>query len=136
MNKCNCGKLIDKRSKRCKSCSAKFSIKIRTKEVHKAINIRISNTLKRIGAKPPVTHRTDEANPAWKGGGYEYMHDWIVRMRGKPSTCENCGKNDLKGKKIHWANINHKYKRIINDWKRLCASCHKLHDNKLKKQNG
>lgn len=42
-----------------------------------------------------------------------------------------CGKN---GNRIHWANINHKYRRILKDYIALCAKCHGEYDkiNKLR----
>lgn len=67
----------------------------------------------------------------WKGDGVGYwgIHKWIMRNFGNPSICENCKKDNLTGRQIHWANISHKYKRDIKDWKRLCQSCHRLYDN-------
>ena len=35
-------------------------------------------------------------------------------------------------RKLHWANISGKYKRSLDDWKALCASCHKLFDGHTK----
>jgi NUMOD3 motif len=79
----------------------------------------------------------DELHPGWKGDrvGYRGVHKWIERKLGKPPRCSNCGKSALDGHKIHWANINRKYRRVLADWKRLCALCHKRHDNKLIKQS-
>ncbi len=61
----------------------------------------------------------------WKGEnvGYRGLHYWIRRQKGIPKICETCGEeaND-------WANIDHKYKRNINDYIALCKSCHKLYD--------
>lgn len=68
----------------------------------------------------------------WKGDevGYYALHSWVVRNLGQPTMCEFCGKNKLKGNKIHWANKSHKYKRDMNDWIRLCAKCHWHYDRK------
>src|SRR3990167_9713407 len=75
---------------------------------------------------------TDERHPAWKGenASYRAIHQWIVRKFGKPITCENCGKTNLFGQKIHWANIGHRYERKREFWKRFCAKCHAAHDKK------
>lgn len=72
---------------------------------------------------------TGEKNGIWMGDkvSYRALHSWVERKLGKPCQCEFCGKKD-KGKQMHWANINHNYKRIITDWIRLCASCHKTYD--------
>lgn len=69
-------------------------------------------------------------NLEWKGekAGYVPKHLWIQRQKGKPTKCEHCGKDGLTGRKIHWANIDHKYRRILSDWIRLCAKCHKKYD--------
>ena len=78
----------------------------------------------------------------WKGDkvGYHGLHKWISRCLGKPKTCEYCKKTGLVGKKIHWANIDGKYKRDLGDWVRLCASCHLKFDRYktiiIKKTNG
>lgn len=68
----------------------------------------------------------------WKGGKAKYgaIHMWINRQLGKPDKCEHCSKKGLKGRAIHWANINHKYRRNLNDWIRLCMKCHIAYDKK------
>lgn len=76
-------------------------------------------------------------NYGWKGEkavhfikGYYGLHSWIIRKMGRPIYCEQCKRCDRK--KYEWANISHKYKKDLNDWARLCSSCHKLYDiNKL-----
>ena len=66
----------------------------------------------------------------WKGNGVGSvaLHSWVVRNLGKPDTCELCGKVGLNKHKIHWANKDHKYQRNLDDWLRLCSSCHKKYD--------
>ena len=82
----------------------------------------ISPTIKRPGMK-------DEKNHAWKGDevGYHGIHKWIARKLGKPMKCEMC--RSEKKKKYEWANIDHKYRRNLKDWIRLCTQCHRRHDN-------
>ena len=77
-----------------------------------------------------VLQITGDKNYLWKGDKVSYgsLHDWVKRHLGKPDTCEHCGKNGLSGKKIHWANKSHEYKRDLTDWLRLCVSCHKAYD--------
>lgn len=74
-------------------------------------------------------------HPCWKGNyaGYGSLHDWVKRKLGKPTKCEHCGKDGLNGHKIHWANINHEYKRNLSDWIRLCTYCHRKYDLKYNK---
>src|SRR3990167_7656201 len=66
-----------------------------------------------------------DENPSWKGDDAKYSakHKWIESVKGKPETCEFCGKSGLTRQKIHWANKDHEYKRILDDWLRLCAKC-------------
>ena len=69
-------------------------------------------------------------NGMWKGDGVGYipLHLWVGRELGKSGTCEHCDKSGLSGAKIHWANKDHKYRRNLKDWLRLCSSCHKIYD--------
>lgn len=69
-------------------------------------------------------------NHRWKGNkvGYKALHDWIFKNFGRPTQCEVCGKDGLKGRQIHWANLSGQYKRDRSDWKRMCAKCHYDYD--------
>jgi hypothetical protein len=75
----------------------------------------------------------DEKSNKWKGSkvGYSGLHKWVIKHLGRPGTCEKCGKTGLWGKQIHWANKDHKYKRKLKDWLRLCVKCHRQHDKNL-----
>lgn len=66
----------------------------------------------------------------WVGDkiGYRGIHHWIKKTLGSPMQCTRCGYTSENPKKIHWANISHEYKRIVEDWIRLCAKCHKAYD--------
>ena len=70
----------------------------------------------------------------WKGEGvgYSSLHVWVKRHKGKPKKCIFCGENK---KRITWANIDHKYKRNLNDFIALCMSCHRKYDIKNNKKN-
>ena len=63
----------------------------------------------------------------WKGEkvGYIALHDWVSLHKGKPEKCEHC--NNPKGR-FEWANKSHEYKRDLDDWLRLCTSCHIKYD--------
>ena len=67
-------------------------------------------------------------HPFYKGDkvGYTGLHNWVRNKLGSPSRCEFCG--TLKAKKFEWCNKDHKYKRNLNDWLRLCTSCHRKYD--------
>jgi len=77
----------------------------------------------------------------WKGNRVEYgaLHDWVKARKGKPQICKHCGviPNPCKccgainkGTRLQWANIDHKYRRNLDDFISLCVSCHKKYDLK------
>lgn len=76
--------------------------------------------------------RTDRKHNLWKGelASYSAKHHWISRKLGKPTVCEHCNKQDLKGRQIHWANISGEYRRDTTDWIRLCTRCHITFDRR------
>lgn len=74
----------------------------------------------------------DEKSPSWKGDnvGYDGLHRWVYKKLGRPTKCEHCEKIGLNGKYIQWANKSGKYLRKLDDWLRLCGSCHSKYDDK------
>lgn len=66
----------------------------------------------------------------WKGGeaSYKAIHQWVQRWYGKPKECDECGRKELTGRKIHWANRSGRYFRNRLDWRRLCQPCHSKFD--------
>jgi len=102
------------------------------KKVSSSSRKKISVGLKKAyaeGIREPVMMNGKD-NPEWKGNkvGYRALHHWVKRHKGLPDTCEYCTKSGLTGHKIHWANIDGKYRRVLEDWVRLCARCHCHHD--------
>lgn len=57
---------------------------------------------------------------------YNTLHCWVRRNKLKPFNCERCGKK----RRLHWANIDGKYQRNLDDFIALCVSCHSIHDSK------
>lgn len=76
-----------------------------------------------------VRDQTGERNPNWLGDKASYfgMHKRLRKIKGKPSHCENCGITDPH-KKYQWANISGNF-GDMDDYKRLCISCHAKFDN-------
>ena len=117
-----------------KYCSRSCYSKVRDKE----IIIRGLKTRFRAGTKQSeeqIQHRvkfiTGEKNNNWKGDnvGYRGLHYWLRRQLGNPTKCSACGLTAKPSeRRIDWANIDHKYRRNINDYIPLCKSCHKLYD--------
>lgn len=74
--------------------------------------------------------QANENNGMWKGDDASYVaiHMWVRRHKGVPSKCEHCAKKSNQPRVIQWANIDHKYKRDLDEWISLCVSCHKKYD--------
>jgi len=133
--RCNyCGKLLVKRDnefpylfKKRKYCNHKCSLDYK-KGKH------LPGTFKK-GSKINVGRKrldmTGKNNIKWtEKPGYEAIHAWVSRWKGKPNICEGCGNIVTNSRQIHWANIDHKYRRVLDDYIRLCAKCHKKYDKR------
>lgn len=68
-----------------------------------------------------------EDHAKWKGDGVKYraLHEWIERWKGKPKECSVCG--EIKNR-VGWANIDHRYRRVLDDYIRMCPNCHAQYD--------
>ncbi len=66
-------------------------------------------------------------NGMWKGdtASYDALHKRVVTARGKPQLCEECGETEGR---MEWSNLNGNYSDV-NDYARLCVSCHKRLDH-------
>lgn len=97
-------------------------------EEHK---LKISQSHKgKVLSEAHKANLSDDKHGQWKGDnvGYFSLHEWIRKKLGKPTQCSNCLKDGLTGRKIHWANKSHEYKRDLTDWIRLCVPCHRKYD--------
>jgi hypothetical protein len=65
---------------------------------------------------------------------YTRAHRFVYKTLGKATMCEICGSNDRHI--YHWANLSGNYSLNISDWKQMCPSCHKNHDNNFYKKKG
>lgn len=77
----------------------------------------------------------EEKNNNWKGDKVKYsgLHMWILNRLGNPKQCSNCGsigKKSGRNWSIQWANIDHQYKRNLDDFIPLCVFCHRDYDFK------
>ena len=70
----------------------------------------------------------EEKSIAWKGDNISKkgVHKWVQRWKGKADHCEVCGRNEKR--MYHWSNIDHSYKRILEDYISMCVPCHKKYD--------
>lgn len=69
----------------------------------------------------------------WRGEkvGYSRLHKWVRENKGHPTQCSKCGKCDANPRKMHWANVDRKYRRVLSDFIGMCVSCHQQHDRNL-----
>lgn len=72
-------------------------------------------------------------HPLWKAhaASYTTIHFWVRKWKKPSNTCEKCGRKDLKERQIDWANIDHKYRRVLDDYIRLCRRCHWEYDREM-----
>ena len=70
----------------------------------------------------------EDKNPFWRGdsAGKSAMHKWVETWKGKPSKCDVCGTEAKR--KYEWANVDHSYKRVLDDYIRMCTPCHRKYD--------
>lgn len=79
--------------------------------------------------KQSISH-LGESNGNWKGDevGHSAIHRWVRWHKGRPKKCVWCGKESDKRGALHWSNIDHKYKRDLDDYISLCPTCHSYYD--------
>lgn len=79
-----------------------------------------------------TSHLIGENNYQWKGENVSYreLHKWVENHLGKPRICTFC--RSTEEKKYDWANISGDYHRDLEDWIRLCRSCHIRYDRSNK----
>ena len=89
-----------------------------TKESHKRQGLSLKNNELLKGEK----------HYYWKGekASYSAVHHWIKRWKGKPDHCEICGRSDKT--RYNWANIDHTYRRILDEYMSVCVPCHRKYD--------
>ena len=73
-----------------------------------------------------------ENNSSWKGdrAGYKALHYRLYKARGRPQKCEVCGCSK-RNRRYQWANLTGKLSDL-NDYKRMCESCHAKYDKMIK----
>ncbi len=89
----------------------------------------------RIAAK---RDQRGERNSYWGGKsgevGYQAYHCRVIAKRGQPMHCEDCGTTDPT-KNYDWASLTKNYSDV-NDYKRLCRSCHFKMDGHIRNITG
>jgi len=67
-----------------------------------------------------------EKHWSYKGGkaSYSAVHHWMNRHHPRLGVCEECGATG----RTQWANLDHSYRRVREDWRELCVTCHRRYD--------
>jgi len=86
--------------------------------------------MKRNGIQARVAAKRDqwqERNHQWKGdrASYAAFHYRLSRLKGEPDYCEVCGTREAK--RFEWANLTGRLDDV-DDYKRMCKSCHARYD--------
>jgi transposase len=85
---------------------------------------------------PSKRDQSGDKNASWKGdkAGYAACHLRVVAARGKPSECWMCGRTD-SDISYDWASISGHY-ADVDDFARMCRSCHSHWDIKRRAATG
>ena len=118
----------------CEVCGSTFRVTRKmAKFCSRACYYRHQRTFPNRGCfKLGVHINVGEDNPMWKGdnAGFISIHEWVSNHYGKESKCDVC--QSTNAKLYDWANKLHTYRRVREDWMRLCRSCHMKYDYKMK----
>lgn len=90
------------------------------KKQHKEGRVRLVGFTERARAKAVQKN--------WRGedASLKAKHQWVALKKGRPRKCEIC--HTTSARKYEWANIDHKYRRELEDYMRMCTSCHRTYD--------
>lgn len=85
-------------------------------------------SIAKSGKKNPQFGKIGDKSPNWVGDkiSKDGVHDWVEKWKGKPKRCQACG--TTKAKRYEWVNVDHSYKRVLEDFIRMCVPCHQLFD--------
>ena len=110
----DCGKMIWNKSVRCKSCAKRGSLNTFYGKKH---------------STETIESMSGENHQNWKGdkAKYKAIHIWVNSYKGRAEICEYCGKS-VNETRIEWANIDHKYRRKLEEYISLCCKCHLDYD--------
>ena len=126
---CPCGEKLPNQTDRKKYCSkiCFYKYRVRPKGL-KYVLVKENPTSFKKGLVPWNKGIEGDYLRQWKGDDAEVntIHKWITKKLGRPQKCEMCG--STKKQIYHWSNKEHTYKRILEDWQRLCMKCHWAYD--------
>ncbi len=111
-----------------KGCKATKKEKEINSIAHKGINIWMKGKHNSPRTEFKKGDNVGNNHIHWLGDkiGKKSIHKWVKYWKGVPNYCEMCGTNEKR--MYHWANIDHTYKRVLNDYISMCVRCHKKYD--------
>jgi hypothetical protein len=106
------GKII---SKKCEGCGKRYKLSYYHRKIRKFCSDACCHA-----------YRIGERHPTWiENPNKHAVHEWLKRWKIRPDYCESCGKENCV---LDWANVDHKYKRVLDDYICMCRSCHRKYD--------
>lgn len=117
----------------------KYESGMTVREIQSEISgAKVQNIIKRYGIETRSTAKRNQLgdrNDSWKGDSASYtaFHLRVYKARGKPSECSVCGASAPGG--YEWANLSGHYEDI-NDYARMCVTCHKSYDARRRLETG
>lgn len=101
--------------------------------------VKVENVMRRYGIQTRAAVPRDQTGPrnaCWKGdnANYQALHLRVQSARGKPKHCTQCGCNDSTAR-YEWANLTGNY-ADVNDYERMCVSCHRRFDAERRARTG
>ncbi|MCL5072307.1 MAG: NUMOD3 domain-containing DNA-binding protein [Actinobacteria bacterium] len=97
------------------------------------IKIGLCNKGKKLSNEVKEKIRLAHLGKINKNAKYRAIHAWIIKYKGRPKICVDCGTTSNEHK-LEWSNINHKYHRILDDYQARCLRCHYFYDVKNNKR--
>lgn len=84
------------------------------------------------GRKLSEEHRKKIGKANYKGdeAGYHAIHLWVVKQKGRAPHCVDCGEEKSK---YEWSNVDHQYRRVLDDYVARCTKCHRAYDRDILK---
>lgn len=75
--------------------------------------------------------KTGKDNPTWtEEPKYNAIHAWVREYKEPMVECSRCGESG-EDTVLHWANVDHEYRRNLDDYICLCVKCHCEYDRKF-----
>ena len=68
-----------------------------------------------------------DKNIRWRGdeAGQSAIHKWLNKVRPFTGICEECGATGIR---TEMSNVDHQWRRVVEDYRELCCRCHYEYD--------